>query len=95
MQIATELETDLAVSNLLLSCSVGCYNLGKHEICEIVDETVRKHVGSPHTGGSSPYGGLHLYDKLTNGLYDNLGKMNLGCTLIAQPHMRLPATGDL
>ena len=29
-------------------------HLGKHEIGENVDETVRKHVGSPHTGGLSP-----------------------------------------
>ena len=29
-------------------------NLGKHEIGEFVDETVRKHVESPHTGGLSP-----------------------------------------
>ena len=46
--------------------------LGKHEIGEYVDEPVRKHVGSPHTGGS------HYYDEFTNGLHDNLGKMNLG-----------------
>ena len=26
-------------------------HLGKHEICEYVDETVRKHIGSTHTGG--------------------------------------------
>ena len=29
-------------------------HLGKHEICEYVDEPIRKHVRSPHTGGSSP-----------------------------------------
>ena len=52
-------------------------NLGKHEIGEIADETVRKHIGSPHIGGS------HHYDEFTNGLHDNLCKMNLGSKLIA------------
>ena len=32
-------------------------HLGKHEIGDIVNETVRKHIRSPHTGGSSPSGG--------------------------------------
>ena len=63
-------------------------HLGKHDIGEYVDETVRPHVGSPHTRGSSP-------SKFTNGLHDNLGKMNLGSNSIAQPHTRLSATGDL
>ena len=57
-------------------------HLGKHEICEYVDETVRTHVGSPHIRGSS-------LSKFTNGLHDNLGKMNLGSNSIAQPHKRL------
>ena len=69
--------------------------LGKHEIGEIVDETVRKHVGSSHTRGSSPSGDSHQSDEFTNGLHDNLGKMNLGSNSIAQPHTRLPAIGDL
>ena len=63
-------------------------HLGKHEISEYVDETVRTHVRSPNTRGSSPY-------EFTNGLHDNLGKMNLGSNSIAQPHTRLPAIGDL
>ena len=63
-------------------------HLGKHEIGEYVDESVRKHVGSPHTEGSPQS------DEFTNGLHDNLGKMNLGSNSIAQPHMRLPAIGD-
>ena len=46
-------------------------HLGKHEIGEYVDETVRTHVGSPHIKGSSP-------SEFTNGLHDNLGKINLG-----------------
>ena len=75
--------------NLLLK------HLGKHEISEYVDESVRKHVESPHTGGSSPSRGSHQYDEFTNGLHDNLSKMNLGSNSIAQPHTRLPATGDL
>ena len=29
-------------------------HLGEYEIGEIVDKTVRKHIGSSHTGGSSP-----------------------------------------
>ena len=33
--------------------------LGKHEIGEYVDETVKTHVGSPHTRGLSPFGGSH------------------------------------
>ena len=45
-------------------------HLGKHEIGEYVDETVRKHVGSTHVGGS------HQSDEFPNGLHDNLGKMN-------------------
>ena len=48
-------------------------HLGKHEIGEYVDETIRTHAGSPHIRGSSPSG-----DELANGLHDNLGKMNLG-----------------
>ena len=32
-------------------------HLGKYEICEYVDEIIRKHSGSTHAGGSSPYGG--------------------------------------
>ena len=64
-------------------------------ICEIVDETVRKHVGSPHTRGSSPYGGSPQSDELTNGLHDNLGKINLDSNSIVRPHTRLLATGDL
>ena len=63
-------------------------HMGKHEIGEYVDEIVRTHVGSPHIRGSSP-------SESTNGLHDNLGKMNLGSNSIAQPHTRLPATGDL
>ena len=53
-------------------------HLGKHEIGEYVDETVRKQVWSTHTGGSSPSGGSHQYDEFLNCLHDNLGKMNLG-----------------
>ena len=59
-------------------------HLRKHEIGDYVDETVGKHVGSTHTG-----------DELTNGLHDNMGKMNLGSHSIVQPHTRLPATRDL
>ena len=70
-------------------------HLGKHEIGEYVDETVRTHVGSPHIRGLSPYGGSHQSNELTNGLHDNLGKMNLGRNLVSHPHMRLPTTGDL
>ena len=29
-------------------------HLDKHETGDIVDEIVRKHIRSPHTGGSSP-----------------------------------------
>ena len=57
-------------------------HLGKHEICEYVDETVRKHIGSPHTGA----------DEFANGLHEYLGKMNLGSNSIAQPHTMLPTT---
>ena len=70
-------------------------HLGKHEIGEYVDETVRTHVGSPHTRVLSPSGASHQFDESTNGLHDNLGKINLGSHSIAQPHTRLPATGDL
>ena len=49
---------------------------------------VRTHVGSPPIRGSSP-------SKFTNGLNDNLSKINLGSNSIAQPHTRLPTTGDL
>ena len=70
-------------------------HLGKHEIGEYAGETVRKHVGVTHTRGSSPFGGSHQSNEFTNGLHDNLGKMNLGSNSIAQPHTRLPATGDL
>ena len=63
-------------------------HFGKHEIDEYIDETVRIHIGSPHIRGSSPY-------EFTNGLHDNMGKMNLGSNSITQPHTRLPATGDL
>ena len=70
-------------------------HLSKHEIGEYVDENVRKHVRSPHTGGLSPSGGSHQYDESANGLHDNLGKMNLGSNSIAQPHTRLPRTRDL
>ena len=62
--------------------------MGKHEIGEYVDETVRTHIGSPHIRGSSLF-------EFTNGLHDNLGKMNLGGNSIAQPHTRLPTIGDL
>ena len=72
--------------NLLLK------HLGKYDIGEYVDETVRKHVGSTHTRGSSPLRGSHQFDEFTNGLHDNLGKMNLGSNSIAQPHTRLLAT---
>ena len=75
--------------NLLLK------HLGKHEIIEYVDETVRKLVGLTHTGGSSPSRGSHQYDEFPNGLHDNLGKMHLCSNSIAQPHTKLPATGDL
>ena len=70
-------------------------HLGKHEIGKYVDEIVRKHVGSPHTRGLSPSEGSHQYDEFENGLHDNLGQMNLGSNFIAQPHTRLPETGDL
>ena len=69
-------------------------HLGKHEIDEYVDETVRKHIGSTHAWGSSTFGGSHQSDEFTNGLHDNLGKMNLGSNSMAQPHTQ-PATGDL
>ena len=69
--------------------------LGKHEIGEYVDETVRTHVRSPHIRGSSPSDSSHQSNELTNGLHDNLGKMNLGSNSVAQPHMRLPTIGDL
>ena len=69
-------------------------HLGKHEIGDYVDETVRKHVGSPHTRGLSPSRGSHQSDEFVNGLHDNLGKMNLGSHSIAQPHTRLPTIGD-
>ena len=70
-------------------------HLGKHDISEIVDEIVRKQVGSTHSRGLSPSGGSHQSDEFTNGLHDNLGKLNLGSHPIAQPHTRLPRTGDL
>ena len=70
-------------------------HFGKHEIGEYVDENVRKHVGSTHTGGSSNSRGSYQSNKFTNGLHDNLSKMNLGSNSIAQPHMRLPTTGGL
>ena len=70
-------------------------HLGKHEIGEYVDETVRTHAGSPHIRGSSPSGGSHQYDEITNGLHNNLGKMNLGSNSVAQPHTWLPTTRDL
>ena len=69
--------------------------LGKHDIGEYVDVTVRTDVGSPHIRGSSSFGGSHQSDELTNGLHDNLGKMNLGSNSVAQPHTRFPTTGDL
>ena len=69
-------------------------HLGKHDIGEYVDETVRKHVGSTHTGGSSLSEGSHHSDELINGLHDNLSKMNLSSNSIAQPHTRLPAIGN-
>ena len=69
-------------------------HLGKHEIGDYVDETVRKHVESPHIGGLSPSRGSHQSDEFVNGLHDNLGKMNLGSHPIAQPHTMLPTTGD-
>ena len=53
-------------------------HLGKHEISDYVDETVRKHVRSPHTGGLSPFRGSHQSDAFVNGLHENLGQMNLG-----------------
>ena len=70
-------------------------HLGKHKIGEYVDETVIKHVGSTHTGGLSPSRGSHQSDEFTNGLHDNLSKMNLGSNSIAKPHTRLPTKGDL
>ena len=63
-------------------------HLGKHEICEYVDENVRKHVGSTHSGGLSHSGGSPQSNELTNGFHDNLGKMNLGSNSITQPHTR-------
>ena len=69
-------------------------HLGKHEIGEYVDETVRKHIGSTHIRGSSHSGGSPQSNELTKGLHENLGKMNLGSNSIAQPHTRLPAIGD-
>ena len=51
-------------------------HLGKHEIGEYVDETVRTHIGSPPIRGSSP-------SKFINGLHANLGKINLGSNSIA------------
>ena len=70
-------------------------HLSKHEIGEYVDETVRTHVRSPHTRGLSPSRGSHEYDEFTNGLHENLAKMNLGSHSIAQPHTTLPTIGDL
>ena len=71
-------------------------HLGKHDqIGEYVDETVRKHIGSLHTRGLSTSGGSHQSDQFANGVHDNLGKMNLGSNSSAQPHTRLPITGDL
>ena len=52
-------------------------------------------LGQHTLGGLSPSGGLHQSDEFTNGLHDNLGKMNLGSNSIAQPHTRLLAIGDL
>ena len=51
-------------------------HLGKHKIGEYVDETIKTHVGSPYIRGSSP-------SEFTNGLHDNLGKINLGSNSIA------------
>ena len=53
-------------------------HLGKHEISDYVNETVRKHIGSPHIGGLSPSRGSHQSDAFVNGLHENLGQMNLG-----------------
>ena len=53
-------------------------HMGKHEISDYVNETVRKHVESPHTGGLSPSRGSHQSDAFVNGLHENLGQMNLG-----------------
>ena len=70
-------------------------HLSKHEKGKYVDETVRTHVRSPHTRGSSPSRGSHQSDEFINGLHDNLGKMNLGSNSIAQPHTSLLANRDL
>ena len=51
-------------------------HLCKYEIGEYADENVREHVGSPHIKGLSP-------SEFTNGLHDNLGKMNFGSNSIA------------
>ena len=69
--------------------------VGKNEMGEYVDETVRTHIGSPHIRGSSPSGGSHQSNELTNCLHNNLGKMHLGSNSVAQPHTRLPKIGDL
>ena len=66
-------------------------HLGKHEIGEIGNEIIRKHIGSTHIGGSSPSRGSHPSGAFTNGLHDNLGKIHLGSNSIAQPHTRLLA----
>ena len=50
--------------NLLLK------HLGKHEIGEYVDETIRTYVGSPRIRGSSLSGGSHQSNELTNGLHE-------------------------
>ena len=49
-------------------------HLGKHEIGDYVDETVRKHVGSPHIGGLSPSRGSHQSDEFVNGLAGHFGR---------------------
>ena len=70
-------------------------HLGKHEIGEYVDETVRTHIVSPHIRGSSPSGDLHQSNELKNGLHENLGQIHLGSNSVASPHTILPTTRDL
>ena len=57
-------------------------HLNKHEIGEYIDDTIRKHVRSTHIRGLSHSGGSPQSDELTNGLHDNLGKMNLSSNSI-------------
>ena len=83
------------LNNFYLRLQVLSQDLNDSLVCITHLHDANKAQFDSVTTSVSNSGGSHQSDEFTNGLPGNLGTMNLDSNSSAQPHTRLPTTGDL